>query len=182
MSSSTPASSATVSRSTPSRSAARATVIASMRSDLPRSRPAPALAGHQPGQDAQDPLAMDEQEPLERAGDAAAVLQRPDPLGAQAGGPIERRGEPAITDRDRRVAEQLASGRADGGEGVRALMHVRTDHDHRLRPFHPISKRTPAGQRLLGGGATLRSSHARTSRSATSDTAKASQANQRPTA
>jgi hypothetical protein len=44
-------------------------------------------------------------------------------------------------------------------------------------PFLETQKWTPGGHGLLGGGATLLSSHARTSRSATSDTAKASQAN-----
>jgi hypothetical protein len=96
------------------------------------------LSGHQPRRHADDPLAVDEQEPLKRARDVAAVLQRPDPFVAQAGGPIERRGEPAVTNLDRLVVEQLAGTRADGGEGVRALVQVRAEHDHGLRPFHPI--------------------------------------------
>ena len=62
---------------------------------------AAALAGHQPGRDPDDALAADEQEPLEGARDMPAVLQRPHPLVAQAARPIQRRGEPALADRDR---------------------------------------------------------------------------------
>jgi hypothetical protein len=79
---------------------------------------------------------MNEQEPLEGAGDVSAVLQRPDPLGAQAARPIKSRGEPAITDPDGLVAQQLAARCGSRGDCVRALVHVRTDHDHVLRPFH----------------------------------------------
>jgi hypothetical protein len=95
-----------------------------------------ALAGHQPGGDPDHTLAAGHQEPLEAARDMPAVLQRPHPLGAQAAGPGERRGESAVTDPDRRVAQQLSGARADGGEGVRALVRVRTEHDHHAVPFH----------------------------------------------
>ena len=61
---------------------------------------------------------MDEQESLEGTGDVATVLQRPDPVLAQAAGPGERRGEPAVTNLDGLIADQLASARRDGGEGV----------------------------------------------------------------
>jgi len=61
---------------------------------------------------------VDEQEPLERAGDMATVLKRPQPVVVQAGGPGERVGEPTITDRDRLVADQLAGARGDRREGV----------------------------------------------------------------
>jgi hypothetical protein len=114
-----------------------------------------ALAGHQPGRHANDAFAVDEQETLEGTRDVAAVLKRPDPVVAQARRPIQRGGEPALTDRDGRVAEQLAGARDDSSEGVRALVRVRTEHDHRLRPFLETQKWTPGGQGLLGGGATL---------------------------
>ena len=39
-----------------------------------------ALAGHQLGRHAHDPLAARQQEPLQRPGDMSAVLDRPDPL------------------------------------------------------------------------------------------------------
>jgi len=79
---------------------------------------------------------MNQQEPLEGAGDVSAVLERPQPLGAQAARPPKSRGEPALTDLDGFVAQQLAVCRGDRGERVRALVHVRTEHDHGLRPFH----------------------------------------------
>ena len=97
---------------------------------------AAALAGHQPRRDPDDALAADEQEPLEGARDVPAVLQRPDPLVAQPARPVQRRGEPALTDLDRLVAQQLAGARGDRGDRVRALVHVRTEHDHGPRPFH----------------------------------------------
>jgi hypothetical protein len=56
--------------------------------------------------------------PLEGTGDMATVLQRPHPALAQAAGPPQRLGEPAITDHDRPVAHPLARARGDGGEGV----------------------------------------------------------------
>ena len=56
-----------------------------------------ALTGHQPGRDADDTLAVDEQEPLEGTGDVATVLERRDAVLAQAAGPGERRGEHAVS-------------------------------------------------------------------------------------
>jgi hypothetical protein len=52
--------------------------------------PGAALAGHQPGGDANDPLAAGHQQPLEAARDMPAVLQRPHALGAQAASPRQR--------------------------------------------------------------------------------------------
>ena len=95
MSSSTPASSATGRRSTPSRSAARATATRVDAVGLAAIAAAAALAGHQPGRDPDDALAADEQEPLERARDVPAVLDRPHPLVAQAARPLQRRGKAA---------------------------------------------------------------------------------------
>jgi len=48
---------------------------------------------------------VDEQETLEGTGDVAAVLQRPDPIVAQAAGPVQCRGESALTDRNCLVTE-----------------------------------------------------------------------------
>jgi hypothetical protein len=97
---------------------------------------AAALPGHQPRRDPHHALAVDQQESLERARDVAAVLQRPYPLGAQPARPIHHGGEPALADVNGLVAEQLAGCRRDRGDRVRALVHVRTEHDHGLRPFH----------------------------------------------
>ena len=70
--------------SRPSRSAARAIATASIESDLPRSRADAARAGHELRRDAHDALAAREQEPLQRAGDVPAVLDRPHPLARRA--------------------------------------------------------------------------------------------------
>src|SRR5829696_7608964 len=98
MSSSTPASSAIGSRSTPfpERGAGNGECVDAIRL-APIAAAAP-LAGHQPRRDTDDPLAMDEQEAFEGAGDVAAVLQRPHPLVLALARPSERRGKPAITD------------------------------------------------------------------------------------
>jgi hypothetical protein len=100
--------------------------------------PGAALVGHQPRRDPDHALAVDEQKPLEGTGDMATVLKRPHALVAQAAGPLKGRREPAVTDLDSGVPEQLAGARGDGSQRVRALVHVRTEHDHDLRPFHPI--------------------------------------------
>ena len=117
MSSSTPASSATGSRSTPSRSPRDGERVDAI--GLAAVATGPALAGHQPRGDANDSLAPDEQEPFEGARDVPAVLQRPDALVLQATRPIQRGGEPSITDLDGPVAQQLAARRTDRGDGVR---------------------------------------------------------------
>ena len=87
MSSSGPASCAVGNVSMPSRSAARATAIASMRSDFPRSRRERRDVGHQPRRDPDHALAAGDQEPLERARHVPAVLKRPDPLAGRARAP-----------------------------------------------------------------------------------------------
>ena len=88
--------------------------------------------GHQPRRDANDTLATRDQEPLQRARDMPAVLQRPHPLAIEAARPDHQRREPAGTDRDRLVAEHLAGRRVDRRDRVRALVGVRPEHDHDL--------------------------------------------------
>src|SRR4051812_5168720 len=104
----------------------------------------------------------------------AAVLERPNPLRVQLARPVEHRSKAAHSDLHRLVAEQLAGRRCDRGDGVRALVHVRTEHDHPSRPLS--SKADPRRTRLVGGPATPLSSHAEQPRPAASDTTKASQA------
>jgi hypothetical protein len=135
MSSSTPASCATGSRSNPSLSAARATAIASIIGLAAVATRAP-LAGHQPRRDAHDALTVDEQEPFKGTGDMPAVLERPDPVVLEAAPPFQRCSEAAAADLDRLLAQQLAGARADSGDGMRALVRVRTEHDHHVVPFH----------------------------------------------
>ena len=117
-SSSGPASCATGSVSRPSRSAARAIATASMRRTC-RARAPSARARPQLGRDAHD-LAAGEQEPLERAGDVPAVLDRPDAFGARPRaqmsrtskqrrrpGPSARRAPPVAASTAATVCERL---------------------------------------------------------------------------
>ena len=62
------------------------------------------------------------------------------------------------------VTEHVAGRRHNGGDGVRALVRVRSEHDHdrRPRPFH-LGCWTARRTGLARGGATLLASHAGTS-------------------
>ncbi len=84
-------------------------------------------------------------------------------------------------DRRRLVVEHFARRRGDSGNRVRALVHVRTEHDRQLRPLLLAVEADGRRTRPAGGAATLLSSHAGHPRPATSDTTKGSQAH-RPTA
>jgi hypothetical protein len=139
------------------------------------------LTGHQPRRDPDHALATNQQEPPEGAGDVATVLERPHPLDAQAARPLERRGEPAVTDLHDLVAQHLTGFGDDHGDRVRPLVHVRTRARSWLRPFHLAEGGRPADMACLR--AVTRSYQVTPGhpRPATSDTAKASQA-QRPTA
>ena len=96
----------------------------------------PALANtttrrrHQPGRDPQDPLAPADQKPLKRPRDMPTVLQRPDPLALEPPRPTQQRSEALDADLDRLLAHDLARHRRDRGDRVRALVGVRTKHDH----------------------------------------------------
>ena len=97
---------------------------------LPALAPRAPRRRHQPGRDANDALAANDQEPLKRSGDMPAILKRPCPLARQAPSPEHQRTEPASADRDRLLAQQLSRRRIDRGDRVRALVGVRTEHDH----------------------------------------------------
>src|ERR687895_1726715 len=106
----------------------------------------------------------------------AAVLERPDPLAAQPARPVERRGKSPLPDPDELVVEQLSRFARNRGNRVRALVHVRTEHDHGFCPFHLAESGRPADMACLRA---LPRSYQVTPgrpRPATSDTAKASQA------
>jgi hypothetical protein len=98
--------------------------------------PAPASAaprvGHQFRRHAQDPLAAFDQKPLQGARDVPAVLQRPHPLAAELACPEDKRGEALGADLDRLLADQFAGGGRDRRDRVRALVGVRTEHNHDL--------------------------------------------------
>src|SRR4051812_42256147 len=106
---------------------------------------------------------MPEQETLQGARDMATVLQRPHPLAAQTARPLQRSDEPSIADLDGLLAQQRAAGRGHSSDRVRALVHVRTEHDHHPRPLSPDLKADARRTRLAQGAATLLSSHAGTS-------------------
>jgi len=92
------------------------------------------LAGHQRGRNANDAFAAADQKALKRARDMSAVLQRPHPLPAKATCRDEHLLEPADADLDGRLAHQRAGPCVDCGDGVRALVHVCTEHHHCGRP------------------------------------------------
>ena len=146
-----------------------------MRSDLARAARAP-RAGHQPRRHPDHALAASDQEPLKRARDVPAVLQRPHPIAAETARPLQHLVKAAHADADRLIAEHLAGRRGDPGDRVRALVHVRTEHDHQLSPLLLAVEVDGRRTRLAGGAATLLSSHAGHPRPATSDTTKGSQA------
>jgi hypothetical protein len=93
---------------------------------------ASALSGPrgQVGRDPQHPLAAGDQKPLQAARDVPAVLKRPDALIVALAGPRHQRPEPRAANLNRALAHQLARRRADAGDRVRALVRVRTEHDH----------------------------------------------------
>jgi len=145
---------------------------------LPAAAPLP---GHQPRRDPDDALATHEQEALEGARDMAAVLERPNPLAGQGARPAKRRGESPLSNSDELVVQQLAGFARNCGERVRALVHVRTEHDHGFCPFHLAESGRPADMACLRAVPRSYQVTPGHPRPATSDTAKASQAT-RPTA
>jgi hypothetical protein len=137
---------------------------------------------HQLGRDAEDALAVADQEPLQRAGHVPAVLQRPDSLVVECASPVEQLQEPLVADPDRCVVDEFARGRGDRRDRVRALVRVRPEHHHPpCPPVRLTDSWTLGGHGLLEGAATLLSSHAEHPGPTTSDIAKGSQAH-RPTA
>ncbi|MFN2466508.1 MAG: hypothetical protein ABR521_00015 [Gaiellaceae bacterium] len=79
----------------------------------------------------------------------AAVLERPHPLRAQPARPGERRAEPPISDPHEPVVHQLSGFAGNGGDRMRALVHVRTEHDHGFCPFHLAESGRPADMACL---------------------------------
>jgi hypothetical protein len=150
MSSSTPASSATGNRSTPSRSAARATASASIKSDLPRSRPprrAPAIS-LVATLTTRSPLTTKNRsnEPETCRQSSSAHTRSPAKPRAQSSAAAN----PSIANRDRLLVHQLVGTRTDRSDRVRALVHVRTEHDHDPRPFTRPEADYPADMACWG--------------------------------
>jgi hypothetical protein len=137
-----------------------------------------ACAGGQLGRDAHDGFASGEQEPLERAGDVPAVLDRPHAFGAVAARPREQDIEGPLAGRDGALAEYAPRRRLDRGDGVRTLMRVRPDHDHDPCPFRSVGVLkggSPADTSQSRPKATHLSSHAGDPRTAASDITSAGQ-------
>ena len=116
-------------RRCPSRNAARATAIASMLSDLPRSRP-PRRRRPSACRDphTRSPRAIKNRSKEPDTCRQSSSAQTRSPL--QPARPDQQRREPARADLDRLLAQQLAGRRSDRGDRVRALVRVRTEHDH----------------------------------------------------
>jgi hypothetical protein len=74
---------------------------------LPAPATRPPGVRHQARRDANDPLAALDQKPLERARHMPAILERPDPLVAQASGPVDDLREAAHPNARGLVCEQL---------------------------------------------------------------------------
>ena len=150
MSSSGPASSAVGNVSMPSASAARATASASIRSDLPRSRlDRRELAISRVGtRTTRSPRAIrNRSKEPETCRQSSSAQTRSTP---RARAHCRTSSNPRAPTEHGLVSEHLARRRGDSGDRVRALVHVRTEHDHQLRPFSSRLKWTAGGHGLLG--------------------------------
>ena len=90
-------------------------------------------AGHVLRGDPHDLLAASDQEPLERAGDVAAILDRPHPLAVKSSRPAQQPPEAVLP---RRRREGSRCGREPStAPHVWVCLWVRPDHDHSHHPF-----------------------------------------------
>ena len=116
---------------------------------------------HHLRRDAQDVLARAQQRPLQAARDAPAVLKRPDALGLQRARPAQRSPMAILVGSDLDLADHDAGAGVDRGERVRALVGIRSDHDHVHVPFIGLAAEADRQRTQLSrGDATLLSSHA----------------------
>ena len=118
-----------------------------------------------------DPLAGRDQRLLEPARDVAAVLDRPHPLLVEPARPAHRGQMPRLLGLDLPGAAHPAGSRVHRRQRVRALVRVRSDHDHLHRPFVWLSTDEADLRRtaLTRGDATLLSGHAEGPRAAAGD-------------
>ena len=128
---------------------------------------------HELGSHPHDPLAARRPAAARACRRVAAVLDRPHALGAERPRPAEAAARgPLACELDGQLAQQLAGGRLDRGDGVLGLVWVRLRSRScapSLRWMSP-TKRTAGGQTSLGAIATLLSSHAGDPRAAAGDT------------
>jgi hypothetical protein len=126
------------------------------RVDLVRlARLALAAAGcpHPVRRDPHDPLAGRDQRLLEPARDVAAVFDCPHPLLVQPARPAQRGQVARLLGLDLALAALAARSRVDRRQRVRALVRVRSEHDHLHRPFVWFEHRrsgSPADNRHWG--------------------------------
>src|SRR6266545_4096382 len=113
-------------------------------------------------------LARSKQPPLQRACQLPAVLDRPQPFGSERSRPGDKLARAADGQLSERPSEPV-----DGNRRQRLLVHVHSDHDHRIASYR--WGRPASGQTSLEAAATLRSGHARRSRAGGGDTTLASQ-------
>src|SRR6185436_3234511 len=78
-----------------------------------------------------------------------AILKRPDASVVHAARAPQQRIEPTPADLDGLLAQQLAGRGRHGGDRVRALVSVRTEHDYGPRPSFTSMRRTAGGHGLL---------------------------------
>ena len=124
-----------------------------------------------------DPLTGRDQRLLERPRDVPAVLDRPHPLPIEPARPAHRGQIPRPLGPDLARAALPTGPRVHGRQRMRALVRVRSDHDHPRRPFCWLSTDEADLRRttVTWGDATLLSSHAEGPRAAAGDTSLASQ-------
>jgi hypothetical protein len=116
-------------------------------------------------------LTSSDQRLLQAPGEVPAVLDRPHPFLAELPGPAQTSPVPNLISPDLDLPSQHASGAVDCGQRMRALVDIRSDHDHYLRPFVGCHQWTNLRwTNLSRGEATLLSSHAGDPRAAASDT------------
>jgi hypothetical protein len=89
---------------------------------------------HQVGWDSHDALARCYERDLKMVRNVPAVLQRPHNFWVEFARLGERLTVACVVSGDLAFAAQLARAGVDGGEGVGALVGIRSDHDHVVVP------------------------------------------------
>ncbi len=116
---------------------------------------------HHLRRDANDVLTRAQQRPLQAARDAPAVLKRPDALDRRRSRPPQRSPLPVVVGSDLELSDHHAGLGIDCCQSVRALVGIRSDHDHVHVPFIGLAAEADRQRTQLSrGDATLLSSHA----------------------
>jgi hypothetical protein len=91
---------------------------------------------HQPRRDPHDALPGGHEAALEVVGDVPAVLQRPHNLRVNLLGPSQCLTVSGVIRGDLSFTTDLPGTGVDGSERVGALVGIRSNHDHSVRPFN----------------------------------------------